>query len=123
MAYALTGIFIPAFILLIPGVLCFGRMFTTVQSMSIQNNSIVINYLLNQKTVLADEVRSVSLKYQYFETTESGGFYLVFIALTLINEKVIQVPGLNTSLPVVYLVLKNWHKKNTVTLEPHLWVL
>jgi len=104
--YTQTDIFFPMLMLLIFGVVFIGMLFATPQSVSIQNNSIVISYLLNQKTVPADEIRSVSLRYTQ---TRNGRNY--FVALTLITNKVIRVAGLSPNLPVVYLVLKNWHKK------------
>lgn len=106
--YTQSDLFFPLIMFSIVGAVFIGTLFTSPQNVSIQNNSIVIGYLLSQKTLLSEEVASVNLRYTQ---TRNGKNY--FIALTLTNKKVIRVSGLSPSLPVVYLVLKNWHKKSS----------
>jgi hypothetical protein len=99
--------FVPFVILIIIGVVVVGSIFTTPQSLMIDGNSLLIKYLLNPKTLLADEIQSVELKHQ---STRNGKVY--FILLGLISKRSVRISGINPNLPVVYLVLKNWHKKN-----------
>ena len=80
------------------------------QSVTIEGKSLVIKYLFNQKTLLADEIASIDLRYTQ---TRNGKNY--FVALTLTNKKVIRISGVKPSLPIVQLVLKNWHKTNAST--------
>jgi hypothetical protein len=76
------------------------------QAISIQGNSLVIRYLFQKKTLLADEIASIGLRYT---RTRNGKRY--FTALYLVNGKTIHISALRPSLPMVYLVLKNWHRK------------
>jgi hypothetical protein len=98
--------FVPFIILVAIGLFFIGSIFTTPQSLTINGNSLFIKYLLNQKTLSADEIRSVELKYR---STRNGRVY--FVMLNLNNQKNVRISGLSPNLPVVYLVLKNWHKK------------
>ncbi len=98
----------PLLIFLVMGVIFIGMPLVAPQAISIQGSSIVLGYLLNQKTLAANEIASVDLRYTQ---TRNGKNY--FIAITLINKKTIRISGLKPCLPVVYLVLKTWHKKNT----------
>jgi hypothetical protein len=100
--------FVPFVILIIVGVVVIGTTFTTPQSLMIDGKSLLVKYLLNQKTLLADEIQFVELKHQ---SSRNGKVY--FILLNLISKKSVRISGISPNLPVVYLVLKNWHKKNT----------
>lgn len=102
--------FVPFVILFIVGVVVIGTTFTTPQSLMIDGNSLLMKYLLNAKTLLANEIQSVELKHQ---STRNGKVY--FILLNLISKKSVRISGISPNLPVVYLVLKNWHKKNTAS--------
>lgn len=99
--------FFPVILLVIMGLIFIGMPFFSPQAISIQGNSIVLGYLFNQKTLPANEVASIDLR---FTQTRNGKNY--FVAINLTSRKTIRISGLNPSLPVVYLVLKNWHKKN-----------
>lgn len=99
--------FFPVILLAFVGLGFLVATITSIQAVSIQGNSIVIGYLFNQKTLLADEIASVDLSYTQ---TRNGKNY--FIALYLANKKTIRLAGLKPNLPLVFLVLKNWHKKN-----------
>ncbi len=101
--------FVPFIILFVVGAVIIGTTFTTPQSLTIDGNSLLIKYLLNPKTLLADEIQSVELKHQ---STRNGKVY--FILLNLIGKKSVRISGISPNLPVVYLVLKNWHKKNVL---------
>lgn len=101
-------ILIPFLVFVVLGAVSVVSVFTTPQAIAIQGNSIVIGYLFNQKTFSANEIASVDLRYTQ---TRNGKNY--FITLALGNRKTIRISGLRPSLPVVFLVLRNWHKENT----------
>ena len=102
-----SDILFPFLIFGIIGLIFIGTPLVSAQAVAIQGSSIVIGYLFNQKTLPADEIASIDLR---FTQTRNGKNY--FIAINLVNRKTIRVSGLNPNLPVVYLVLRNWHKKN-----------
>ena len=102
------NILIPFLVFVVFGAVSVVSVFTTPQAIAIQGNSIVIGYLFNQKTFSANEIASVDLRYTQ---TRNGKNY--FITLALGNRKTIRISGLRPSLPVVFLVLKNWHRENT----------
>ena len=102
-----SDILFPFLIFGIIGLIFIGTPLVSAQAVAIQGSSIVIGYLFNQKTLPADEIASIDLR---FTQTRNGKNY--FIAIHLVNRKTIRVSGLSPNLPVVYLVLKNWHKKN-----------
>ena len=100
------GIFI-LFLFLIVGIVIILVSLSSPQSLTFDGKSILVRYLFNQKTLLADEIQSVELRYQ---RTRNGKIY--FIMLNLTSRKSMRLSGLSPSLPIVYLTLKNWHKKN-----------
>lgn len=77
------------------------------RSISLDGNTLTLKYLFNEKNLTADEISSVQFS---FTRTRNGKHY--FVALNLANRKTIRVSGLSISLPVAYLVLKNWLKNN-----------
>jgi hypothetical protein len=99
--------FFPFLIFIIIGLVFIGMPLASPQAVTIQGNSILLGYLFNQKTLPANEIVSIDLR---FTQTRNGKNY--FIAINLVNRKTIRVSGLSPNLPVAYLVLKNWHKKN-----------
>jgi len=103
-----TDSFFPVFIFFIIGIVILVTSFSAPQSLTIDGKSLLVKYLLNQKTLLAGEVQSIELKHQ---STRNGKVY--FIMLNLIGKKSMRISGLSPSLPIVYLTLKQWHKKNT----------
>jgi len=100
--------FLPFLLLLIISIVVLGIAFSAPQSLTVDGKSLLIKYLFSQKNVQADEVQSVELKYQQ---TRNGKMY--FVKLNLIRQKFIRLSGLKPSLPIVYLILKNWHGKNS----------
>ena len=79
------------------------------QSVTLENNNLQIKYLLGEKNFVADEISGV-----FFTFTRSRrGGKRYYVAINLRNGKNISVSGMNIGLPVVYLVLKNWHKKHS----------
>ena len=99
--------FFPLLIFSIIGVVFMGMVFASPQSITIEGKSLLIKYFFSQKTLLADEIASIDLRYTQ---TRNGKNY--FIAVTLPNKKILRVSSLAPSLPIAYLVLKNWYKKN-----------
>jgi len=103
------SVFILHWVIPILGVLFIGNLLTSPQAVTIQGNAIVIGYLLSRKTLLADEITSVELRFS--ESNKNGKSY--FILLTKTNKKTESISGLSPSLPIVYLVLKNWRGRNS----------
>lgn len=81
---------------------------STPQSIALEGGTLRLRYLLNEKTILANEV--VSIHYTYTQT-RNGRRY--FIAVNLVDRKNVRISGLSIGLPIAYLVLKNWHARNT----------
>jgi len=81
--------------------------FGSPQSVVIEGRSLSLKYAFSERTLSADEIRSVSLLYY---RTRNGRRY--FIQLDLTDGKVIKLSGMNPSLPIAYLTLKNWLKKS-----------
>jgi hypothetical protein len=96
----------PIIMLFIIGLIFIGIPLFSAQAVSLQGNTMVIGYLFNQKTLLADEISSVDFRYTQ---TRNGKNY--FIAINLANRRIIRISGLSVGLPVAFLVLKNWHEK------------
>ena len=91
---------------MISGVFFFAA-FASPQSIIVQGRSLLLKYAFNERTLTADEIRSVSLLYY---RTRNGKRY--FIQIDQTNGKVVKLSGINPSLPIVYLTLKNWHRKS-----------
>jgi hypothetical protein len=77
------------------------------QSLTLEGKSLRVKYLFKEKTLLADEIASVDLR---FTQNKNGKNY--FVQLTQTNKKKMRISGLSLGLPIVYLTLKNWHTKN-----------
>ena len=97
----------PLIIFLVIVAVFVGMMFFRPRSLVLDGRSMSIKYFLSEKTLLADEIQSVQLT---FQRSRNGKIY--FVLLHLVNRKSIRLSGLNPNLPVVYLVLRNWHKQN-----------
>jgi hypothetical protein len=97
----------PLIIFLVIVAVFVGMMFFRPRSLVLDGRSMSIKYFLSEKTLLADEIQSVQFT---FQRSRNGKIY--FVLLHLVNRKSVRISGLNPSLPVVYLVLKNWHKQN-----------
>lgn len=97
----------PLFIIFILAAVFAVASLTQPKSLVLEGKTLSINYFTGQKTLLADEIQSVQFAYQ-----RSRNGKIFFILLHLANRKSIRVSGVNPSLPIAYLVLKNWHKQN-----------
>lgn len=102
--------YMPGFVLVFITVIIVGMALSMPHTLTLEGNSLTIKYLFNEKNLQADEIASVQYAYT---RTRNGKVY--YIALHLTNRKMIRVSGLGISLPVAYLVLRNWHKQNTAT--------
>lgn len=100
-------IFAPLIVLFIVMVVFAGTIAFRPRSLTLDGKSMTIKYLFREKTLLADEIRSVQFAYQ-----QSRNGKIFFVLLHLVNRKSLRLSGLNPNLPVVYLVLKNWHQQN-----------
>ena len=100
-------IFAPLIVLFIVMVVFAGTIVFRPRSLTLDGKSMTIKYLFREKTLLADEIRSVQFAYQ-----QSRNGKIFFVLLHLVNRKSLRLSGLNPNLPVVYLVLKNWHQQN-----------
>lgn len=97
----------PLLIFLIIIVVAAGTIAFRPRSLTLDGKSMTIRYLFREKNLLADEIQNVQFTYRQ---TRNGKIF--FILLQLANRKSLRLSGLNPNLPVVYLVLKNWHKQN-----------
>jgi hypothetical protein len=105
------SIFMPLIFIIIIFIVFFVVILFQPQSVTLDGKSLCLKYLFGEKTLLADEISSVELR---FTQTRNGKNY--FVLLTQTNKKSLRISGLNLGLPIVYLTLKNWHKKNTIGL-------
>lgn len=86
--------------------LAFGGMFLSIpRVVQLEGSQLTLRYLLNERTIRADEVRFIELRYTQ---SRNGKHYFIFLQLT--DGKGIRLSGLSISLPVAYLVLRNWHQ-------------
>ncbi len=81
--------------------------FMSPQSIMIDGRSLLLKYVFSQMRLTADEIRSIAFLYY---RTRNGKRY--FVQLDLVDGKKIKLSGINPSLPIVYLTLKNWHKQS-----------
>ena len=100
----------PLFILFIIIAVFVAMAFSQPRSVMLDGKSMTIKYLLREKTLLADEIQSIQFA---FQSTRNGKNY--FILLHLANRKTVRIAGLKLSVPIVYHILKNWHRNNTIT--------
>lgn len=96
------------FVILTIIIVFFTISFFQPQSLTLGGKSLIVKYLSKEKTLLADEIASVELR---FTQSRNGKSY--FILLTQKDRKSLRISGLSPSLPIVYLILKNWHAKNS----------
>lgn len=72
---------------------------------SLEGNSLYLKYLFSEKTFRTDEIKYIQLSY-----TQSRNGKHYYVALHLTSGKQIRLSGLGISMPIAYLVLKNWHQ-------------
>lgn len=82
--------------------------FSMPNSLNIEGDTLFIKYFFSEKSIRAHEVTSINLNYRQ---TRNGKNYFVGVDLT--NKRYTRISGIGPNLPVVFLVLRNWHKKHT----------
>lgn len=106
--YMLDGeTFLPLVVLVVIGLVFLAVTLAAPQAISVQGNSLMISYLFQQKTLQAHEIASLNVRY-----TQSRYGKRYFTAIDLLNGKTIHISALRPSLPMVYLTLRNWYRKN-----------
>lgn len=98
----------PMIILAVLTLFILGTALSTPRSITMDGRTLTIKYLWREKALTADEIKSVALK---FQSTRNGRVY--YPALNLNNGKTVRISGLRVGAAVMYLVLKQWHKKQT----------
>lgn len=83
------------------------------QSLRLEGDTLFIKYFFNERSLRAGEVASINLEYTQ---TRNGKNYFVRINLT--SKKYMRISGVGPNLPVVFLVLRNWHRKYAVFNAP-----
>lgn len=99
----------PLVLTIAAGLFIIGAALLAPQSVLIQGKSIIIGYLFTRKTLTAAEVSSIY--FGYAQTRRGGKNYYMLISIR--QGSAIRISRLKPSLPIAYLVLKNWHKQNT----------
>jgi ABC-type transport system involved in multi-copper enzyme maturation permease subunit len=82
-----------------------GMALSIPRMVSLEGNSVNLKYLFSEKTLRTDEIKYIQLSY-----TQSRNGKHYFVALHQTNGKQIRLSGLGISMPIAYLVLKNWHQ-------------
>jgi hypothetical protein len=98
----------PLAIFLFIAVMIGGMALSIPRMVSLEGNSLYLKYLFSEKTLQADEIAHIQFSY-----TQSRNGKHYFIDLHLKDRKHIRLSGLGISLPIAYLVLKNWRSNNT----------
>lgn len=98
---------LPFAIFLAIGLAVLGFSFSAPQTISIEGGSLRVRHLWGEKTFSVAEIQSIELAYQ--NSRNSKNYY---VRLKLSNQTALKLFGLAPSMPVVYLVLKNWHGKS-----------
>ena len=70
-----------------------------------EGDQLTLRYILSERIIHASEVSFVQLRYTQ---TRNGRHYFIFLQLT--NGKSIKISGMSLSLPIAYLVLRNWQQ-------------
>ena len=102
-----TGVIIFLFFLILALFIAYVT-FSMPKSLNLEGDTLYIKYFFNEKSVRAHEITSINLNYRQ---TRNGKNYFVGIDLT--NKRYTRISGIGPNLPVVFLVLRNWHKKHT----------
>ncbi|MFN8384737.1 MAG: hypothetical protein U0V02_22575 [Anaerolineales bacterium] len=82
--------------------------FSMPRSLNLEGDKLFIKYFTTEKSIRAHEIVSIQLNYRQ---TRNGKSY--FVGIDLSNKRYTRITGIGPNLPVVFLVLRNWHKKYT----------
>ena len=102
-----TGVVIFIFILILALFIAYVT-FSMPKSLNLEGDTLFIKYFFSEKSVRAHEIAGIHFNYRQ---TRNGKNYFVGIDLT--NKRYARISGIGPNLPVVFLVLRNWHKKHT----------
>jgi hypothetical protein len=78
------------------------------KSVALEGNTLLIQYPFKETVWRADEIEAVQLKYH---NTRHGKSF--FVNLFLTSKKSVKISSLGPGVFVMYLVLKEWHKRQT----------
>ncbi len=82
-----------------------GMALSIPRMVSLEGNTLNLKYLFSEKSLRADEIKFIQLGY-----TQSRNGKHYYVALHQTSGKQIRLSGLGISMPIAYLVLKNWHQ-------------
>lgn len=82
--------------------------FSMPRSLNLEGDTLFIKYFTTEKSIRAHEIVSIQFNYRQ---TRNGKNY--FVGIDLSNKRYTRITGIGPNLPVVFLVLRNWHKKYT----------
>lgn len=99
--------FIPLAIFGLIAIVLGATTFSIPREISLNGNTLTMRYLFNERSIRADEIKHIQFGY-----TQSRNGKHYFIALHPFQGRQIRLSALGTSLPIVYLTLKNWHAAN-----------
>ena len=94
----------PLGIFLFIAVMIGGMALSIPRMVSLEGDSLYLKYLFSEKSLRKDEIKYIQLSY-----TQSRNGKHYYVALNLTSGKQIRLSGLGISMPIAYLVLKNWH--------------
>lgn len=94
------------FFLIVAGLMAFVFL-SMPKSVVLDGDTLLVKYYFREVLLRAHEIASLSLGY-----TRSRNGKNYFIRADLINKKYIRLSNIGSSLPISYLVLKNWHKQH-----------
>lgn len=97
---------VPFVVFLVIGMVVLGISVAAPQSVHVEKDSLRIKYFTREKTIPAADIRAVELAYR-----QSKSSRMYFVRLQIAGGESIRLSGLSPSLPIVYLVLKNWRGK------------
>jgi hypothetical protein len=100
-----TETMMPLLFLAVIGLAFIGSILFSVLSLRLDGSSLTIRYLLGQTVLKPEEVRSVGLT---VTQTRNGKSYNILMFTD--RGRTIRFSGIGPSLPIVYLVLKNWQQ-------------
>ena len=82
-----------------------GMALSIPRMVALEGNTLNLKYLFSEKSLRADEIKFIQLGY-----TQSRNGKHYYVALHQTSGKQIRLSGLGISMPIAYLVLKNWHQ-------------
>ena len=100
-----TETMMPIILVAVVGLAFIASIFMSVLSLRLDGSSLTIRYLLGQTVLKPGEVKSVGLN---VTQTRNGKTYNVLMFTD--RGRTIRFSGIGPSLPIVYLVLKNWQQ-------------